>query len=270
LAERPRDQVIVASKARFATGEGPQDRGLGREHLLSAVDASLERLQTDYLDLYQLHCWDAETPLEETLITADTLVQSGKVRHLGISNFTGWQLQKALDLCRSLNLAPVVCLQALYNVLDRYLEWDLLPVCQNEGLGLLCWSPLAGGWLTGMARPGMEEPPEEGRFREAEAGGWSESWSNYDEPRTWRVLEAFLKISEEIGRSPAQVALNWLRRRPHVTCPIIGAETLDQLEDSVGATAWEMDPAHRQALDEGSAQPPPRYPYGFINRFNTP
>ena len=268
LANRSRSDLVIASKVRFATGDGPEDRGLGRAHLERAVDESLRRLRTDYLDLYQLHCWDADTPLEETLSTMEALVRSGKVRCIGISNFTGWQLQKALDLSHVLGLAPAVSFQGLYNLLDRFLEWDLLPVCRENGLALLCWSPLAGGWLTGLVKPGMDTPPEKGRFREAEEGGWSESWSNYAEPRTWRVLDSFLGIADKLGRTPAQVALNWLMGRTGVTCPILGAETLDQLRDGIGAATWKMDPDVRARLDQVSEQPPPRYPYGFINRFN--
>lgn len=268
LVDRPRDQLTVATKVRFATGDRLDEKGLGRRHIIKAVEESLRRLKTDYIDLYQLHCWDEGTPLEETLVTMNELVLAGKVRYVGISNFTGWQLQKALDLCRSLGLREVVSLQALYNILDRFLEWDLLPVCRNEDLGLLCWSPLAGGWLTGMVRPGMRRPPEAGRFREAEEGGWSESWSNYDHPRTWEVLKEFLAVAEETGKTPAQIALTWLLGRPGVTCPIMGAETLQQLEDNLEATRWTMDPAHLARIDGVSEQPPPRYPHGFINRFN--
>ena len=268
LKDRSRDDFVIATKVRYATGPNPEDTGLGKKHILKAADASLRRLQTDYIDLYQVHCWDESTPLEETLETLDGLVQSGKVRHIGVSNFTGWQLQKAMDISRYQNWASFVSLQALYNLLDRYVEWDLLPVCQTEDLSLLCWSPLAGGWLTGLIRPGMSDPPRGSRIEKAEKGGWSESWSNYNTPRTWRVLEEFLTIAEQAGTSPAQVAVNWLLRRPGVSCPIMGANTVEQLQDNLDAITWSLSEEQLDRLNTVSEQTPPRYPYGFIRRFN--
>jgi aryl-alcohol dehydrogenase-like predicted oxidoreductase len=265
LREQARDDFVVATKVRYATSEGPNHIGLSRKHIMEAVEASLRRLQTDYIDLYQVHCWDSGTPLEETLTTLDALVKSGKVRYLG--NMTGWQLQKALDISRYLGLETFVSLQALYNLLDRYLEWDLLPVCRNEGLGLLCWSPLGGGWLTGAIRPGMTGPPENSRIQAAEKGGWSESWTNYNTDHTWTVLETLLTIAEEVGKSPAQVALNWLARRPDVTCPIVGATTVDQLVDNLESITWSLSQDQINRLNTVSEQVPPRYPYRFIDRF---
>jgi len=267
LKNQPRDQLVIATKVRFATGTSPNDQGLGRKHIMSAVDASLRRLATDYIDLYQLHCWDEKTPLEESLAVMDALVRSGKVRYVGISNVTGWQLQLALDSCRQLGFMPLCSLQALYNLLDRYVEWDLIPVCRHAGLGVMCWSPLAGGWLTGRIRPGMDRPPG-GRIAEAEEKGWSESWRNYNEPRTWTVLRALLDMAEKLGRPPAQVALNWLRRRPGVICPVIGAETIGEFEENVSALQWRLDDESYERLNQASHQPAPRYPYGFIARFN--
>jgi len=270
LKDQKRNDLVIATKVRYATGDGPIDGGLGRKHMMASVEASLRRLQTDHIDLYQVHCWDASTPLEETLSTLDELVKSGKVRYIGVSNFTGWQLQKALDISKHSGWERFVSLQACYNVLDRYAEWDLIPVCENEGLGLLCWSPLAGGWLTGLMRPGMTGPPEGSRIDEAEKGGWSESWSNYNSERTWKVLEVFLNIAEDVGKSPAQVAMNWLRSCSAVTCPVLGANTLCQLEDNLAALSWSLDESHLDRLNTVSRQDPPRYPYGFINRFNPP
>ena len=268
LKGRVRDQFIIATKVRFATGKGPDDAGLGRKHILSAVESSLRRLQTDYIDLYQAHCWDGRTPLEETLGTLDELVKGGKVRHFGISNFMGWQLQKAVDLCRYRGWDAPVTLQALYNLLDRFLEWDLLPVCANEGLGLLCWSPLAAGWLTGKFRRGMTGPPTGSRVHLAEGKGWSESWSNYNMEHTWKVLDEFLAVAAQTGRSPSQVAINWLLHRPGVTSAVVGVETTEQLEENLGATGWSLNEKQMGRLNAASEQMPPRYPYGFINRFN--
>jgi aryl-alcohol dehydrogenase-like predicted oxidoreductase len=270
LQDRRRDDLVIATKVRYATGDGPNSVGLGRKHMLAAVDASLRRLKTDYIDLYQVHCWDAGTPLEETLSTLDLLVKSGKVRYPGVSNFTGWQLQKAVDISRQMGWEVFVSLQALYNLLDRYLEWDLLPVCRNEGLGVLCWSPLGGGWLTGRMRRGMAGPPGDSRIKVAEQEGWSESWSNYDDERTWQVIDALLAEADEAGRSPAQVAINWLLQRPDVTCPVIGARTLAQLEDNLGASTWALSEEQMERLNAASELVAPRYPYGFICRFNEP
>jgi aryl-alcohol dehydrogenase-like predicted oxidoreductase len=242
--------------------------GLNRKHILSAVEASLRRLQTDYIDLYQVHCWDETTPLEETLGTLDMLVKSGKVRYVGISNYTGWQLQNAVDICRHMGWELPVSLQALYNLLDRYLEWDILPVCKNEGLGLLCWSPLGGGWLTGRMRRGMSGPPDDSRVKVAEIEGWSESWSNYDEDRTWDVLDDLLAVSDAVGKSPAQVAINWLLQRRGVTSPIIGARTMAQFDDNMAAASWSLSADHMKRLNRASRLTAPRYPYGFISRFN--
>ena len=267
VKDKRRDDLVIATKVRYATGEGPNDMGLNRKHIIAALEASLRRLQTDYVDLYQLHCWDTGTPLEETLGTMDQLVKSGKVRYIGVSNYTGWQLQKAIDMSRACGWEVFVSLQALYNLLDRYLEWDLLEVCQNEGLGVLSWSPLGGGWLTGKIRPGMLKPPEDSRVKTAEEQGWSESWSNYNTEQTWKVLDEFLALAQEVDRSPAQVAINWLRHRPGVTCPIIGARTMKQFEDNLSAADWSLDAEQIERLDRVSHLEPPRYPYGFINRF---
>ena len=155
LPTKNRDDLVIATKVRFGMGDGPNDVGLSRKHILSGVEASLRRLGTDYIDLYQVHCWDKRTPLEETLSTLDGLVKSGKVRYIGVSNFTGWQLQKAIDLSLHNGWEPFVCLQPLYNLLDRQLELELLPICENEGLGIIPWSPLRGGWLTGKYRRDM-------------------------------------------------------------------------------------------------------------------
>jgi len=270
LKGKPRDSLVIATKVRFATAEGPNRVGLSRKHILAEVEASLRRLQTDYIDLYQVHCWDGSTPLEETLSTLDTLVTSGKARYVGVSNYTGWQLQKAIDTSRQRGWQVFVSLQALYNLLDRYLEWDLLPVCRNEGLGLLCWSPLAGGWLTGRIRRGMTGPPGDSRIKVAEEQGWSESWRNYNDDRTWRVLDELFAVAGQVGKPPVQVAINWLLHRPGVTCPILGARTIEQFKDNVGAIQWSLDEEQTERLDAASKLTPPRYPYGFINRFNPP
>ncbi len=267
LQGKNRDELVIATKVRFPMGEGPNEVGLSRKHILAGVEASLRRLGTDYIDLYQVHGWDGRTPLAETLSTLNSLVQSGKVRYLGVSNFSGWQLQKAIDLSRHHGWEPFVCLQPLYNLLDRQVELELLPVCQNEGLGVIPWSPLRGGWLTGKYRRGMTAPPAGTRIEKAEAEGWSEAWDQYATERTWNILDLLFAVAEEVGKTPAQVALNWLLQRPGVTAPIIGARTMEHLESNLGAGGWSLDGDQMARLNRVSDLSLPFYPYGMIARF---
>lgn len=265
LSDKPRDDFIIATKVRFPMGDGPNDVGLSRKHILAGVEASLHRLGTDYIDLYQIHGWDPGTPFEETLSTLNNLVQSGKVRYLGASNLGGWQLQKALDISHERGWEPFSCLQPLYNLLDRSIEWELLPVCRNEGLGVITWSPLRGGWLTGKYRRGMVAPPEGTRVDTAEKQGWSEAWSIYNTEHTWRVLDALFSVAEETSKMPAQVALNWLLHRPGVTAPILGVRTLAHLEANLGASGWRLSDEHVEKLEHASRKRLP-YPYDALAR----
>lgn len=263
LKGKSRDSLVIATKVRFPMGEGPNEVGLSRKHILAGVEASLRRLGTDYIDLYQVHCWDRVTPLEETLSTLNSLVQSGKVRYIGASNFNGWQLQKAIDLSLTSGWEPFTCLQPQYNLLCRSTEWELLPLCQNEGLGVIPWSPLRGGWLSGKFRRGMTAPVAGSRIEKAEQEGWSESWSRYNNEHTWGVIDVLLAVAEQAGKSPAQVAINWLLQQPAVTAPIIGARNMEQLEDNLGASGWSLTPEQIARLDEASQVDLP-YPYDFI------
>lgn len=260
LQGQNRDALVVATKVRFEMGDDPNEAGLGRKHILRSVERSLRRLGTDYLDLYQVHAWDPGTPLEETLTTLDDLVRRGLVRYLGASNFSGWQLQKAVDTARQGGLEPFRCLQPQYNLLTRSTEWELVPVCRNEGLGVIPWSPLRGGWLSGRFRRGMDAPEAGSRVERAEAEGWGESWSAYNNEGTWRTLDALFAVAEDAGKTPAQVAINWLLQKPGVTAPIIGARNLEQLEANLGATGWDLTPEQVATLDRASAVTPP-YPY---------
>jgi len=217
LKEQNRNDLVIATKVRFPMGEGPNDVGLSRKHVLSAVDASLRRLQTDYIDLYQVHCWDPKTPLEETLSTLNDLTRKGMVRYIGASNFTGWQLQRALDASRENGLEAFVCLQPQYNLLCRSTEWELIPLVLREGLGVIPWSPLRGGWLSGKFKRGMSAPPAGSRIELAEEKDWGEKWSAYNNEQTWRTLDGLHKVAGESGRAAAQVALNWLLQKPGVT-----------------------------------------------------
>jgi aryl-alcohol dehydrogenase-like predicted oxidoreductase len=265
LKGRRRDDFVIATKVRFAMGEGPNEVGLSRRHILAAIEASLRRLGTDYVDVYQVHAWDPNTPLDETLSALNQLVQSGKVRYLGASNFAGWQLQKAIDLSRRNGWEPFTCLQPLYNLLDRSVEWELLPVCEAEGVGVIPWSPLRGGWLSGKYRRGMTAPPANTRIEEAARQGWSEQWGVYANERTWQVIDALLALAQETDKTPAQVALNWLLQKPAVTAPIIGARTLAHLDDNLGAAGWALSPEQMERLDQVSAPALP-YPYDFLAR----
>jgi aryl-alcohol dehydrogenase-like predicted oxidoreductase len=263
LAGKPRDSLVIATKVRFTMGGGPNDVGLSRKHILAGVEASLRRLGTDYIDLYQVHCWDDATPLEETLSTLHMLVQSGKVRYLGASNYNGWQLQKAVDISKHNHWEPFTCLQPQYNLLCRSTEWELVDVCRREGLGIIPWSPLRGGWLSGKYRRDMEAPPRGSRVAIAEEQGWSESWSAYNNEHTWQIIDALLDVAGETGRAPAQVAINWLLRKPGVTAPIIGARSLEQLESNLGAAGWALNEEQVAQLDRAS-DPGRPYPYDFI------
>ncbi|MAU08553.1 MAG: aldo/keto reductase [Anaerolineaceae bacterium] len=260
LKTKNRRDIVVATKVRFPMGEGPNDVGLSRKHIMDSVEDSLRRLGTDYIDLYQVHNFDVATPLRETLTTLDTLVKQGKVRYIGASNYKGYQLQKAIDLSKAMNLEPFTCLQPLYNLLDRAVEWELVEVCQNEGLGIIPWSPLRGGWLTGKYTRDMEgDIPENMRLKLATEFGWSESWENYGNNRTWDILEELAAVAKEVGKSVPQVALNWVKDRPGVTAPIIGARNMKQLTDNMGSVGWTLSDEQRQRLDDLSNMPGPYY-----------
>ncbi|MFN8597766.1 MAG: aldo/keto reductase [Anaerolineae bacterium] len=263
LKDKPRDSFVIATKVRFRTGPGTNDIGLSRKHILAGIDHSLRRLGTDYVDLYQIHQWDAATPLEETLEALNSLVKIGKVRYLGASNVAGYQLQKAIDLSRARGWEPFACLQPLYNLLDRAIEWELLRVCRAEGVGVIPWSPLRGGWLSGKYRRGMTEPPAGTRVEDATQHGWSERWSEYANDRTWNVIDALLAVAAECGKTPAQVALNWVLNRPGVTAPIIGVRTLAHLEDNLGAIGWRLSAEQLSRLNQASDLPLP-YPYDWL------
>lgn len=264
LRGKRRDDYVIATKVRWPMGDGPNDVGLSRKHILASAEASLRRLGTDYIDLYQVHGWDGYTPLEETLSALDGLVRAGKVRYLGASNYMAWQLQKAVDISKCRGWEPFVCLQPLYNLLDRQIEWDLVEVCRNEGLGIIPWSPLRGGWLSGKYRRGMAAPPQDTRVEIAERSGWSESWTAYANERTWNILDALFAIAGEVGKTPAQVALNWVKDRPGVTAPIIGARNLAQLEDNLGCVGWQLSADQADRLNRVSEMELPIYPHATV------
>jgi aryl-alcohol dehydrogenase-like predicted oxidoreductase len=258
-----RDDVILATKVRNSMGDGPNDVGLSRRHIIKACEDSLRRLGTDYIDLYQLHCWDNVAPLDETLHAISDLVTEGKVRYVGVSNFSGWQLQKAMDLSDALGYHRFVSLQPQYSLVERNIEYEVLPVCDREGVGVIPWGPLGGGFLSGKYRKG-EAPPEDSRIATA-GDDWEEAWHRRATDRNWAIVDVMGTISEETGKSYAQIALNWLLCKDGVTSPIIGARTMDQLEDNLGATGWRLSHDQVARLDEVS-RPPDIYPYGFIEK----
>ncbi|MDJ0771103.1 MAG: aldo/keto reductase [Ilumatobacter sp.] len=252
LAGKNRDDVVVASKVRFPTGEGMNDVGLSRKHVISSLEASLRRLGTDHLDLFQIHCWDRGTPIEETLTTLDQLVRDGKVRYLGSSNLRGWQLQKMIDTSRQLGLEAFVSHQPQYNLLARETEWEVLEVCAAEGVGVIPWAPLRGGWLSGRYTREMAGPPEGSRVKTAEEQGWSETWARYATEHTWGIVDELRRIAEAHGTSPATVAIRWVAQHAVVTAPILGASRFEQLESNLGAIDIELTEDDMAALDRVS------------------
>ena len=253
LAGRDRDDLVVATKLRFPIGDGVNEVGLSRKHVLTSIDASLRRLNTDHVDLYQIHCWDRGTPIEETLTTLDGLVRAGKVRYLGSSNLRGWQLQKLIDTSRTLGLERLVCHQPQYNLLARPTEWEILEVCAEEGVGVIPWAPLRGGWLSGRYRRDMGGAPGGSRVKTAEEEGWSETWARYDTDQTWAIIDELQTIADELDRHPAQVAIRGVMQRPTVTAPILGASRVEQLEVNLGAIEFELDDGQMERLNAVSA-----------------
>ncbi|NUR09129.1 MAG: aldo/keto reductase [Nocardioidaceae bacterium] len=266
LAARPqevRDRVVLATKGRFPMGDDVNDLGLSRRHLQRALDASLTRLGVDSVDLYQVHSWDPVTPLEETLETLDHFVRAGKVRYVGLSNYTGWQVQKTVATAREHGWSAPVTLQPQYNLLVRELEWEIVPSCLDAGLGLLPWSPLGGGWLTGKYKQD-ERPTGATRLGEDPGRGVEAYDRRSTQQRTWDVVEAVRKVADGRGVSMAQVALAWLRDRPAVTSVILGARTMEQLTDNLGAADVRLADEEVAMLDDASDPGAADYPYGAM------
>ena len=263
LAARPgmRDRLVIATKGRFPMGEGRNDAGLTRTHLSRALDASLRRLGVETIDLYQAHAWDPLTPIEETLGFFDDAVRAGKIRYAGVSNFLGWQLQKASLLAQFRGLAPIVSLQPQYNLLIRDIEFELVDVCRNENIGILPWSPLAGGWLTGKYQRD-QSPTGATRLGEDPRRGMEAYAPRNAQERTWQVIDALREVAGGRGVSLSQVALAWVADRPAVTSVILGARTLEQLDDNLAAADLHLTEKETARLDEASAPIVSDYPYG--------
>jgi aryl-alcohol dehydrogenase-like predicted oxidoreductase len=255
LRGKPRDRFVIASKVGFPKSDDPNCTGLSRKNIMRTVDQSLRDLNTDYIDLYYPHLWDGGTPLEETLSVFDDLVHAGKVRYLGVCNFMGWQLQKAVDIAQYTGKAPIICLQTQYNALDRYPEWEQIPVCRREGLSVMAWGPLASGWLSGKYRRGMKASEVGARVRVEESYGMTHnSFAFRNHERTWRTIEAIVAIAEELGTTPPQVALNWLRSKPGVNV-ILGPRQARHLHEALGAVGWRLSDEHCARLDQASELP---------------
>ena len=263
FASRPADltePVVLATKGRFPLDRFPNGDGLSTRHLTRALDASLRRLGLDAIDLYQVHAFDPWTPLEETLRTLDGFIRAGKIRYYGLSNFTGWQLTKAVHVARALGLAQPVTLQPQYSLLVREIEWEIVPAALDAGLGLLPWSPLGGGWLSGKYRRD-HQPAGATRLGENPSRGM-EAWDRRDSDRTWQVIDAVQKIAEEREVSTAEVALAWVTARPAVTSTILGARTMEQLEANLRAASLHLTAEETAALDAASDPRAVDYPYG--------
>jgi aryl-alcohol dehydrogenase-like predicted oxidoreductase len=263
LASRPAEiteQVVLATKGRFGLDDSPNGAGLSARHLARALEASLHRLGLESVDLYQLHAIDPLTPLEETLRTLDGFVRAGKIRYYGLSNFTGWQLTKAVHLARALNVAGPVTLQPQYSLLVREIEWEIVPAAVDAGLGLLPWSPLGGGWLSGKYKRD-ERPLGATRLGEDPNRGM-EAYDRRGTPRAWEVIDAVQKVARERHVSMPEVALAWVADRPAVTSTILGARTVEQLETNLRAADLRLTTEEIAALEAASDPRPADYPYG--------
>jgi aryl-alcohol dehydrogenase-like predicted oxidoreductase len=251
-----RDDVIVSTKGSFRRGPGANQIGSSRYHLTRAVEASLRRLGTDYIDLYQLHAFDALTPVEEALGTLDTLVRAGKIRYVGCSNFSGWHLMKSLAVSEKYGLPRHVAHQAYYSLIGRDYEWELMPLALDQKVGTIVWSPLGWGRLTGKLRRG-QPLPKESRLQSPLA---RERGPQVPEDYLFKVVDALEEVGRETGKTVPQVALNWLLQRPTVASVIIGARNEDQLRQNLGAVGWTLSPEQIAKLDAASARPL-TYPY---------
>ena len=265
LASRPAavtEPVVLATKGRFGPDDSPNGSGNSARHLTRALEASLRRLRVEAVDLYQLHAFDPLTPLEETLRTLDGFVRAGKVRYYGLSNFTGWQLTKAVHLARALNVAEPVTLQPQYSLLVREIEWEIVPAAADAGLGLLPWSPLGGGWLSGKYQRD-QRPSGATRLGEDPDRGM-EAYGRRGTPRAWEVIDAVQKLAAARGVSMAEIALAWVTDRPGVTSTILGARTVGQLESNLRAAGLRLTEAENAALNAASDPRPADYPYGEL------
>ncbi len=252
-----RTKVIIAAKVWGRIGDGPNDSGAARIHLFQAVEASLRRLHTDYIDLYQVHMWDKETPIDETLRAMDDLVRQGKVRYIGCANFAAWHLCKALWVSDKLNLARFDCVQMQYSLVCRDIERETLPLCQSEGVGVMAWSPLGMGILTGKYKKGQPPPPE---TRAQERAEMMQQWLT---DRNFDIAQRLQRLAAQREQTPGQFALRWVLDNPVMTSAIMGARSLEQLKENLGSVGWRLTPEEKAELDEIS-RIEEGYPYQVI------
>ena len=264
-----RDKVILSTKVSLPTGPGPNEAGSSRYRLIRSVEAALRRLGTDYIDLFQLHAYDARTPLHEVLSTLNDLVRDGKIRYVGASNFSGWQLMKSLNLAEQYGYPRHTVHQVYYSLIGRDYEWELMPLALDQGVGAMVWSPLGWGRLTGKIRYGQQLPEVSRLHQTAEYG------PPVSDEVFFRVLDVLEELTHETGKTIPQIAINWLLQRPSVSTVVIGARNEEQLRQNLGAVGWSLTPEQMQRLDRASAVTPayPYWPYyrqaGFA-RINPP
>ena len=258
-----RDEVLISTKATFTFGPGPNEVGSSRYHLIKSCEDSLRRLGTDYIDLYQMHTFDALTPVDETLNALDDLVRGGKIRYIGCSNFSGWHLMKSLAYSEKHNLSRYVAHQAYYSLVGRDYEWELMPLGVDQGVGAVVWSPLGWGRLTGKIRRGQPIPENTRLQNPVTAGGGPQVPDEY----LYKVVDALDEVAAETGKSVPQVALNWLLQRPTIATIIIGARDEAQLKDNLGAVGWTLTSDQVAKLDAASATPK-AYPYWHQHGFS--
>ena len=258
-----RHQILLGTKVFFPTDNGPNDSGLSRTHIMSSVEKGLERLQTDYIDLYQVHCYDRMTSMENVVYTMDLLVQQGKVRCYGVSNYTPSNIVRSIMHARHFGKIALSSVQLEYSLLVRSPEWELLPVCKEENLGVLAWSALGGGWLTGKYRRDKAVPKDS-------RAGVGDRWDDNEEQRggehTYQIVDTLLEISDRLGKPVSQIAINWLLNKGDHIFPLIGARTVAQLEDTLGAIDWSLSKEDEEKLDNVSSIGMPS-PYNFIERY---
>ena len=262
-----RDKVLISTKATFRVNDGPNNVGSSRHHLINAVNAALKRLQTDYIDLFQLHGFDAKTPVQEVLFTLDDLVRAGKIRYTGVSNFSGWHLMKSLDVADRYGYPRYVANQTYYSLIGRDYEWELMPLGLDQGIGAIVWSPLGWGRLTGKIRRGRPLPEVSRLHKTADIG------PPVPDEYLYRVVDALDAVAQETGKTIPQIALNWLLQRPTVSSVLIGARNEEQLRQNLGAVGWHLTAEQVATLDEASKLRPV-YPYwhqeGFAERNPSP
>ena len=257
---RPRDGLIISTKATFRFGDGPNQVGSSRAHLTTTIESQLKRLGTDYIDIFQLHGFDAMTPVDEVLLTLDHLVRAGKIRYIGVSNFSGWHIMKSLACAERHGYPRYVANQTYYSLIGREYEHELMPLGLDQGLGAIVWSPLGWGRLTGKIRRGQPLPETSRLHKTAQAG------PQVDDEYVYTVVDALIAIAEETGKSVAQIALNWLLQRPTVSSVIVGARNEEQLRQNLGAIGWNLTADQMKRLDAASARPAP-YPYWHQAQF---